>query len=382
MDQVRRKLHSLAQGDCLDVPSIAIYTTLAVVDFIIVAVALFQLLRLYLRSHSLSCNRQKVFHCLIGASNFGYLSYFVLTPVANCCGWSCWSHACGFVVMALPQIVFLATFLLLLSFWLDLCHQATDREEEEEEEEHDYVVLPAFNQIDCSKRSAESSRKCCPCWRFPRIRSRQKLVIGVVVLICILTAAFAVLIWIGMGKDNSINSATLAQIYSDIFAIVILISGGGLAGYGLILYHKMKRVRSDSASGDVKKVAGLAVVSVVCFSLQAFLVLLTNIPALDMWPSQRFSSNKSLALLFLYYFIGESIPSLVVLWVMRDLPSRSSDNGYPRLTVTDISMVPEETLIQQWMDANEETSAGIFTNKRFFIPNLLVESKNHVDLLF
>lgn len=229
MGQMHRTSPLLAQGDCPGVSLIAIYATLTVIDATIVAVALFQLLRLYLRSHSWICNRQKVFLCLMGASNLGYALYFILTPVAQCGGWQCWSHACGFIVMALPQIVFLATFLLLLSFWLDLCHQATDREEEEEE--HDYVVLPAFNERDLSKRYSESSWRCCPRWPFRRIRSRQKFVIGVVVLIFLLTAAFAVLIWIGMGDDNAINSSTLAQIYSDIFAVVILISGGGLAAY-------------------------------------------------------------------------------------------------------------------------------------------------------
>lgn len=63
---------------------------------------------------------------------------------------------------------------------------------------------------------------------------------------------------------------------------------------------------------------------------------------------------------------------MVVLWVMRDIPTRSSDDTYPRLTVTDVGMVPDEALIQQWMDANQETSVGIFTSKRFFTPNVQV----------
>lgn len=376
MDQMQHLFVLSAQGDCPGISLISIYATLAVIDITIVAITLFQLLRLFIRSRSWVCNRQKVFLSLIGASNFGYALYFLLTPIAKCRGWDCWSHACGFIVMAVPQILFLATFLLLLSFWLDLCHQATDREEEEEEE-HDYVVLPALNSRNSSKKRADSSWRCCPCWRLPRIRSRQKFVIGVVLLIFLLAAAFAVFIWIGMGDDNSINSATLAQIYSDIFAVVILISGGGLAGYGLVLYQKLKRVRSDSASRDLRKVAGLAVVSVVCFSLQAFLVLFTDIPA---WQLRR---DKSPVLLFLYYFIGESIPSTFVLWVMRDLPSRSSQGVHPRLTVTDVGVLPDETLIQQWMDAHQETSAGIITSKRASTPTAPhVDSKNPRNLLF
>ena len=83
------------------------------------------------------------------------------------------------------------SFHLKICFRLDLCHQATDKyedeeEEEEEEEENndgDYVLLPALNRPDTRKQSNAISRKCCPCWRFPRIRSRQKFVIGVGVLL-------------------------------------------------------------------------------------------------------------------------------------------------------------------------------------------------------
>ncbi|KAF3667957.1 putative mitochondrial inner membrane protease subunit 1-like [Capsicum annuum] len=57
-----------------------------------------------------------VFHLMIGSSNLGYFLYFVLTIVAACKGWICWSRSCGFVVMAFPKILFLAAFLLLLSF--------------------------------------------------------------------------------------------------------------------------------------------------------------------------------------------------------------------------------------------------------------------------
>ncbi|KAH7438026.1 hypothetical protein KP509_05G101600 [Ceratopteris richardii] len=362
MDKFQQSLAPLAKGECLDVSLEAIYATLTAIDTTVVAITLFQLLRLFVRCDNWIWNRQKVFLCLMGISNLGYAIFFVLTPIAKCGGWHCWSHACGFIVMAVPQIIFLATFLLLLSFWLDLCHQATDKEEDEEE--IDYVTLPPFNQREGKQRNTNRNWRCCSWCRFPRIRSRQKLVIGVVLLMFLLMAAFAVSIWIGTG-DNYINPSTLAQVYSDIFALVILVSGGGLAGYGLVLYQKMKRIRSNSTSRDLRKVAGLAVVSVVCFSLQAFLVLFTDIPA---W---HFHRDKSPVLLFLYYFIGESVPSIVFLWVMRDLPSRSSPSGYPQLTVTDVPVIPDETLIQQWMDANQKASTDMVANNRNSVPQVL-----------
>jgi hypothetical protein len=68
------------------------------------------------------------------------------------------------------------------------------------------------------------------------------------------------------------------QVYADLFAIVTLFLGGGLAAYGLLLYNKMCRVKTSQASADIHKVAGLAVASVVCFSLRAFIVLVFDNP--------------------------------------------------------------------------------------------------------
>eukprot|EP00249_Psilotum_nudum_P016635 c25921_g1_i2 orf=439-1563(-) len=372
----------MGDGHCYGSQTTQVNIILAVLDGLIAAVAYFQLLRLYMQNRHGRCTRQKVFHCLIGASNLGYLVYFVLTPIAKCSGWRCWSHACGFIVMAVPQVIFLATFLLLLSFWVDLCHQATDREDDEEDEdEQEYVVLPSVEQRseNYRLRHGERRRKCCSCWRCPHIRSRQKFVIAVVAIIFAFTVTFALLIWIGMGK-NSLNSVTLAQVYSDIFAIAILFSGGGLAGYGLLLYHKMSRVRSGRPSNDLRKVAGLAVVSVVCFSLRAFLVLFTDIPVLDIWRSHTVHNSQNPVLVFLYYFTGESIPSVVVLWVLREIPSRSSKGtDRPRFVVADNGLLPDQTLIQQWMAIEEdemssETSSEMSHGKRVPVPKVRRDS--------
>eukprot|EP01018_Ginkgo_biloba_P026141 Gb_22378 [translate_table: standard] len=105
-------------------------------------------------------------------------------------------------------------FYIQESLWVDLCHQATDKEEEEEEEDDDmdYVVLPEHqgNKPIVNPPHAEKHRRCCSIWRRSHIRSRQKFVIAVVLLICVLTVTFSVLIWIGTGR-NPINSSTLAQ---------------------------------------------------------------------------------------------------------------------------------------------------------------------------
>jgi hypothetical protein len=177
------------------------------------------------------------------------------------------------------------------------------------------------------------------------------ILLQAVLVIFLLTVAFAVLIWYGM-YDNPIDSVKLAQVYANFFALVILLSGGGLAGYGLLLYTKMSRVKSGRATADIRKVAGLAVASVVCFTLKAFLVVMSDVTGLNIWHVKRGDSQFCAPIIFLYYLIGESVPSIVVLWVMRDLPPRSCDNSMNgRATSQDVliedALVPDPNYLSQ-----------------------------------
>jgi hypothetical protein len=311
---------TMGLDECFNTSETLVYTSLAAVDGLIAVVAFIQLVRLSLCNRQAGWTRQKVFHCLIFTANVGYCSYFLLNPLAACGDWACWPHVCGFILIATSQTVFLAAFLLLLSFWVDLCHQSTDEEEEEDDEDDDdgtYSALPSSPSTGGSIVEKQS-RRCCMCFRRWRIRGRQKNVIVAMLLMCALTVGFAVLIWYGMG-NNPIDSETVAEAYSYIYAVITFLSGGGLAAYGLLLYMKMCRLRSGKASDDITKVAGLAVVSVVCFTLRASIVFFSDIPVINMWSGHQ---EFSVALTLFYYLIGESVPSLVVLWVMREIPRR------------------------------------------------------------
>ncbi|KAE8659634.1 Peptidase S24/S26A/S26B/S26C family protein, putative isoform 1 [Hibiscus syriacus] len=133
------------------------------------------------------------------------------------------------------------------------------------------------------------------------------------------------LIWIGM-EDNPIDSSTVAQVYMDLSAAAQLLLGGALACYGLLLCWKMRNVRSERASSEIWKVAGLAIVSVLCFTSNAFVALFTDIPMLYHWHGLHIHGVYTSTLLILYYFIGSSVPSAFVLWVMRELPPLSKAN--------------------------------------------------------
>ncbi|XP_057992170.1 protein TOM THREE HOMOLOG 1 isoform X4 [Hevea brasiliensis] len=307
---------------------------LACVDGIIAILAFSQLIRIHSRNSQLGWTRQKVFHLLIASSNTGYFVFFLTTIITICKRWQCWSHSCGFIFMALPKILSFAAFLLLLSFWVDLHHQADD-EDCEEEDFSFHEALLEMRLDDPTSAHADSQRICLP-FRSIRVGSRQKIVIWVTALVFILTIAFAVLMWIGMGNDF-IDSPSLATAYVDVFAIALLLLGGALACYGLLICAKMRRVRSERAASEMWKVAGLAVVSVICFT----------------------SSS--------------SVPSAFILWIMRELPPAIVPDVHEESRtiayITDTSVVAH--IPQRWTTATSLQNQGIPTlqrGERCFLP--------------
>ncbi|KAH1134102.1 hypothetical protein AAZX31_05G119300 [Glycine max] len=297
-------------------PILAVNLALALLHAAVAFLAFFQLLRIHMRNAQLGWTRQKVFHVLIGSSNLGYVIYLALTIVASCKGWTCWSHSCGFIFMAFPKVLFFAAFLLLLSFWVDLCHQADDDDDYEGSFCDNPLLEKTLNESNLA--SIDSHRKCFP-FRFARVGNRQKIVILVTLLVFIIVVAFAVVIWIGLGK-NPIDSEVAARIYLYLSAIGMLLLGGALACYGILLCLKMSKVRAEKPSSEMWKVAGLTIVSVICFTSSSCVELLTDIPMQYNWHQRRLNDVYSSLLLILYYFVGSSIPSAVVLWVMRELP--------------------------------------------------------------
>ncbi|XP_054776664.1 uncharacterized protein LOC129285128 [Prosopis cineraria] len=97
---------------------------------------------------------------MIGSSSLGFFFYFVLTLLGTCYGWTCWSHSCGFIFLAFPKILFFAAFLLLLSFWVDLCHQPDDDDDYEGSFSEETLLRKSFN--DCTLAGRASHRKWFP----------------------------------------------------------------------------------------------------------------------------------------------------------------------------------------------------------------------------
>ncbi|XP_027770609.1 tobamovirus multiplication protein 1 isoform X2 [Solanum pennellii] len=273
------------EGTCYPKALMGVNVGLASVDAVIAVLAFAQLMRIHSRNTHSGWTRQKVFHLMIGSSN-----------------------------LAFPKILFLAAFLLLLSFWVDLCHQSND----EEDEDDVYSPREALLEKNKPNSNADSRRRCCSL-RAVKVGSRQKVVVLVTLLVFLLMLVAAVLIWIGRGR-NPIDSSVVARVYVDLFALAVLLLGVALACYGLVLFLKMSKVRSERASSEMWKVAGLAVVSVLCFTSSAAVAIFTDIPLLFNWHGQKINGVCTSLLMVLYYFIGSSVPSAFVLWVMRELP--------------------------------------------------------------
>lgn len=329
---------------CLPTPLFLADSILAIVDGAIAALAFFQLLRIHNRHQQLGWTRQKIFHLMIGSSNAGYFIYFVFSLIATCERWRFWLHGCGFFLMACPQILFLAAFLLLLSFWVDLCHQAKDEEEDDENGINESFLAKATKR---GSSHLDGRRRCCS-FRSMHIGSRQKFVILVMLLTFVLMIAFALLIWSGRGK-NSIDSFLVARVYQDISSVAILLLGGALACYGFFLFSKMRKVRSEMVSTESWKVASLAAVTLVCFTTCSSLVLVTNIPVIYHWFSDSSHSIICSVFIFLYYFVGSSVPSGFVLWIMREIPHPVASDTLPESrVVTYIRDTAASTHNPQW----------------------------------
>uniref|UniRef100_A0A6N2NIW0 THH1/TOM1/TOM3 domain-containing protein n=2 Tax=Salix viminalis TaxID=40686 RepID=A0A6N2NIW0_SALVM len=328
------------KSSCYPLDLLIANIALAGIDGALASIAFSQLIRIYLQNQHSGWTRQKVLHLMVGSCNLGYFIYFISTDIATCNRWLCFSHACGFILMAFPSILLFAVFLLLLSFWVDLCHQANEEDDDDEENSSQQPLLESSKNKPGSTNTDSFWR--CFSFRGIQVGSHQKFVITVVVLIFFLMLSFAVVIWIGAGK-NPIDSSVVARVYVDLFATAILILGGALGCYGLILFLKLRKVRSETASSETRKVAGLAVVSVVCFMSSAAVALLTDIPLLYHWSMKNINEVKTLVLLVFYYFIGSSVPSAFVLWVMRELPTPVTNTRAQSRAVAFISYGAEET---------------------------------------
>ncbi|XP_050380570.1 tobamovirus multiplication protein 1 [Argentina anserina] len=348
---------TLEKGDCfrLDLQLLILYIALAVFNGVLAAIAFSQLVRIHMRNQQIGWTRQKVLHLMIGCSNLGYFLYFISAMIATCKQWFCWSNVCGFILMAYPKILLLAAFLLVLSFWVDLCHQTNDEEDDDDDDESSMQHPLLENSKNKDRISNADGRRICCSFPSIHVGSHQKFAIAVVGFVLILMMSFSVVILIGAGK-NPIDSSAVAQVYEDFLAFAVLFIGGGLGCYGILLLRKLRKVRSEKASSEMWKVGGLAVASVVCFTSSALVALITDKPLYDPWSLKKAYGGKELLLLLLYYFVGSWVPAAFVLWFMRELPPPITNRQQEQSrTITFISYAGVEP--QHWARVTSSNQA-------------------------
>ncbi|KEH28402.1 plant/F17J16-140 protein [Medicago truncatula] len=221
--------------NCFTVDLIILNVALACVDGFIAFIAFAQVLRIHMRSRQIGWTRQKVLHIMVATSNLGYCVYFASTVFATCNGWYCWYGVCGFILMASPKVMFLAAFLLLLSFWVDHCHQENEEELDDEDnvENRTQQALLEGMREQHGLGPIKSSRRCCSI-QGVHIGSRQKYVVMIVVLIFAVMMAFAILICVG-NDTNPIDPSIVARVYESFLAVMIIILAGALGCYGKLL---------------------------------------------------------------------------------------------------------------------------------------------------
>ncbi|XP_039034861.1 uncharacterized protein LOC120171158 isoform X2 [Hibiscus syriacus] len=224
--------------------------------------------------------------------------------------------------MALPKILVLAAFLLLLSFWADLCHQANDEEDGDEEHNSQQPLLES-SKNKSGLSNIDICRKCCS-FQGIHVGGRQKFVIVVIILNVFIMIAFAAIIRICAGKNSS-QSLVVARVYIDFLATTVLLMGGAFGCYGFLLFSKLRRVRSERASSEMQKVVGLAVVSVLCFTSSSLIAVLMDLPLFHHWNPKEINGVEA-PILILHYVLGSSVPFAFGLWFMRELPAPSTSN--------------------------------------------------------
>ncbi|CAN1808554.1 hypothetical protein LINPERHAP1_LOCUS25407 [Linum perenne] len=294
----------------------AVNVGLASIDAILAFLAFYQLIRIHSRNSRLGWTRQKVFHVLIGSSNIGYFVYFAASPIAYHYGWLSWSYSCGFILMTFSKILFLSTFLLLLSFWVDLCHQADDDDYEEE----DFSFHEPFLEV-----PPQGSHRVCFPFRSIHVGSRQRVVIQATAIAFVLTMTCAVLFWIDMSNGFT-HSSLLAAVYEDIVDVAMLLLGGALACYGKMLLSPFCTIFQYDFSSYPFKILRVLRYRFPRDRDYISLTIMVSFQVRYNW--QQLDGNGLLTslLLTIYYFIGSCVPSAFLLWIMIELPHPLASN--------------------------------------------------------
>ncbi|CAN4110566.1 unnamed protein product [Withania somnifera] len=235
-------------------------------------VALVQLIRIQLRLSGIGWTTQKVFHlmnfvvCGLRAILFGfYRSVFYLRP-----------KALEMMLLDLPGLLFFSTYTLLVLFWAEIFHQASN--------------LP----ID-------------------KLRPTYYEVNAVIYLI-------QICIWIFMRVGSTSAGVETAKLF---FAVISFCAALGFIIYGGRLFAMLRRFPIESR-GRQKKLYEVGFVTGICCTCFLIRCVVVAISAFN--GSADVDVIDHPVLILFYYMVVEILPSILVLFILRKLPPRRDNS--------------------------------------------------------
>jgi len=154
--------------------------------------------------------------------------------------------------------------------------------------------------------------------------------ISVMLLAFLSSLAFVVLAILWIGDDKKVNKLDMVSAAGmSFFALII---GCAFFYYGVKLYILLKtyRLLSESKRVQTLKVVGTAVGCTVCFLTRSGVVLYSIQESLSMESHKDFS--VSWPVVFFFFFFLETVPIILMLFLLRKLPKYKADSLKPLLS--------------------------------------------------
>ncbi|XP_021753201.1 tobamovirus multiplication protein 1-like [Chenopodium quinoa] len=250
------------------------YYTLCASYALVAIIALVQLVRIQMRVPEYGWTTQKAFHLMnfvvngLRAILFGlYKKVFQIRP-----------HTLELVLLDFPGLLFFSTYTLLVLFWAEIYHQA---------------------------RSLPSDR----------LRPAYYAVNGIVYVV-------QIIIWICMRLVKSYAALQVAKLF---LSVISFSAASGFLVYGGRLFFMLKRFPIESV-GRQKKIYEVGVITAICFTCFLIKCLVAAVSAFDDDADVDVVDHPLGNLL--YYMVVEIVPSALVLFVLRRLPSRRVSDQY------------------------------------------------------
>lgn len=246
---------------------------------LIALVALVQLVRIQLRVPEYGWTTQKVFHLLNALVSSLRAGSFLFRPQLE----ALHPDAVRLVLFDLPGLLFFTTYTLLVLFWAEIYHQA---------------------------RSMPTA-------------SLRPIFIGLNALVYVAQVG----LWAYESSASSEASERVAGIASAAFlAAVSLTAAVGFLLYGGRLFLMLQRfpIESRGRKKKLREVGLVTSICAACFSLRAAMVALSALDAADLDLDVAGHPLLNIA----YYSLVEVVPSAWVLYILRKLPPKRTNQGY------------------------------------------------------